>query len=314
MHLYNMENQRPILSICLPTNGIIEWVIPTLESIYAQDVDYSLFEVVIADNGENSQLGNAIKKYNYPNLRYITTNDKGFLNLVTCLQEGRGLFNKMLNHRMMLNPGMLQEMINIVEKYKDNKPVLYFLNGSINKLDEFTYCNNLDEIIYNMHYWVSWSAGIGFWDIDLKKLSQIEPNEMFPNASLLFEHRQHSEYIIWNGIYGQMQDDSGKGGYDLFHTFGVVLLDLCFNLKSRKRISKKTFKRVKSKNKDFLTLLYFNEVVNSNKSNHSFIIKNVDSSILSYYSKYDLFVIKFKAKIWYVIKRKIRYLICKIMH
>lgn len=305
MHLSNMDSTRPILSICLPTNGVVEWVIPTLESIYTQGVDFSLFEVVITDNGENSQLGNVIKKYNYPNLRYVTTSDKGFLNIVTCLQKGRGSFNKMLNHRMMLKPGMLQKMIDIVEKYKDNKYVLYFLNGSIKNLDEFTYCRNLDEFVYNMHYWVSWSAGIGFWDIDLPKLSQINPNEMFPNTSLLFEHRQESEYVIWNGVYGQMQDDSGKGGYDLFHTFGVVFLDLCIDLKFRKRISERTYQKIKLKNKDFLTQLYFNEVINSNKSNHNFIIKDIDSSILSYYSKFDLCILKIKAKIWCAFKRKI---------
>ena len=50
-----MQEQRPVLSICLPTNGVVEWVIPTLESIYAQNVNFSLFEVVISDNGETTE-------------------------------------------------------------------------------------------------------------------------------------------------------------------------------------------------------------------------------------------------------------------
>ena len=200
-----MEMKKPILSICLPTNGAVQWVIPALRSVYEQGVDLSLFEVVITDNGEDSNLAEALMQFNYSNLRYIKTQDKGFLNLVTCLQMGNGLFCKMLNHRMVLLPGMLQKMIDFVNSYKDNKPVLYFLNGN-GILPRTTECNNIDEFVYSMNVWVSWSAGIGFWDIDKIKLSSIEPNEMFPNTSLLFEHRLNSEYIIWNEIYGEMQN------------------------------------------------------------------------------------------------------------
>ena len=63
--------KNPILSICLPTNGSVQWVIPTLRSVYEQGVDLSLFEVVITDNGENSKLAEALIDFDYPNLRYI---------------------------------------------------------------------------------------------------------------------------------------------------------------------------------------------------------------------------------------------------
>lgn len=277
-----METKRPLLSICLPTNGAVQWVIPTLRSVYEQGVDLSLFEVVITDNGEDSQLEEALIEFNYSNLRYIKTQDEGFLNLVTCLQMGNGLFCKMLNHRMVLLPGKLQKMINLVNKYKEDKPVIYFLNGN-GKLPHTTECNNIDEFIYAMNVWVSWSAGVGFWDIDKSKLSSIELNEMFPNASLLFEHRLDSKYIIWNNIYGEMQDDSGKGGYDLFHTFGVVLNDLLFDLCKKKRITNTTFKYVKRKIFIFLQGLYYSEVLQGKESNHTFIIRNIRKSMSVYY-------------------------------
>lgn len=300
-----MNKQRPILSICLPTNGAVQWVLPTLEGVYNQGVDLSLFEVVITDNGENSKLGETLKDFNYPNLKYIQTKDKGFLNLVTCLQKGTGLFNKMLNHRMVLKPGMLQKMINIVDQYKDTKPVLYFVNGNLKTLD-IVECKDLNKFIYNMHYWVSWSAGIGFWDVDQTKLSEIQPNEMFPNASLLFEHRQDTQYVIWNDVYGKMQDESGKGGYDLFYTFAVVLNDLLSNLKDRNRISENTFKFVKRMLFKFLCSLYYEEIVNAKNTEHSFIIKNVKQSLSRYYSSFDYFILIIRTHIWLpIIKTKI---------
>lgn len=277
-----MDNKRPLLSICLPTNGAVQWVIPTLKSIYSQEVDLSLYEVVITDNGEDSKLSDALKDFIYPNIRYIPTKDKGFLNLVTCLQEGRGVFNKMLNHRMVIEPGMLQRMIEIVNAYKETKPVLYFLNGC-EQLPEFVDCKDTNDFVYSMHYWVSWSAGIGFWDIDLQKLSEISPNEMFPNTSLLFEHRRNTKYVIWNVKYGNMQNDDGKGGYDLFHTFAVVLNGIFSELKNTGRISEETFKFVKGKNFEFLNNLYYNEVVRRKKSEHTFIIENIQKSVSTYY-------------------------------
>lgn len=299
-----MQNHRPILSICIPTNGVVEWVVPTLESVYSQNVDFSLFEVVITDNGEDSKLGEAIKNYKYPNLVYIQTKDKGFLNLVTCLQKGNGLFNKMLNHRMMLKPGMMQAMIDVVIRYKETKPVMYFLNGCLN-LPEFQSFNNIDGFVSTMNIYCSWSAGIGFWDIDIKKLSEIKPNEMFPNTSLLFEHRQESDYVIWNGIYGRMQSDSGKGGYDVFHAFAVDYLSIIYDLHARGRISKGTKKYVKKRLYYFLTDLYFNEVILPTK--HTFIIQNLKKSFSVYYGVfiYRVMQISVLIKIPFSLFRKI---------
>ena len=36
----------PIISLCIPTNGVIEWIFPVLDSIYVQGVEENLFEVV----------------------------------------------------------------------------------------------------------------------------------------------------------------------------------------------------------------------------------------------------------------------------
>ena len=119
----------------------------------------------------------------------------------------------------------------------------------------------------------------GYYYIDKTKLSSIELNEMFPNTSLLFEHRSNSKYIIWNEIYGEMQDDAGKGGYDLFHTFGVVLNDLLLDLCKKKRISNTTFKYAKRKIFIFLQGLYYSEVLLGKESNHTFIIRNIRKSI-----------------------------------
>ena len=45
--------QEPIISLCLPTNGVKEWVFPVLDSIYSQNINNDLFEVIVTNNGTN---------------------------------------------------------------------------------------------------------------------------------------------------------------------------------------------------------------------------------------------------------------------
>ena len=114
-----MEEYSPILSLCIPTNGIVEWVVPLIESIYVQNVDNALFEVVITDNGDSEKLSQILSKYEYPNLYYYHTTSKGFTNQINAFEKCNGLFCKMLNHRSRLLPGSIDKMISIIRKYKE---------------------------------------------------------------------------------------------------------------------------------------------------------------------------------------------------
>ena len=241
-----MSDTKPLLSICLPTNGAVQFVTKVLDSIYAQeDADKSKYEVFITDNGQDSQLEAALQPYiKHGNLRYLKTNDKGFLNLITCLKLGRGLVCNMFNHRSVVIPGSIQAGIEMVEQYKETQPVIYCTDHCL-KGDDVIECHNFDTFIRKMSYFSSWSAGIGVWDKDKQILDKIECNEMFPNASLLFEMRHDGEYVIWNKKYQNMMEESTKGGYNFMRTFAVEFLSLINSLYEKKRLSNTTFYNVK---------------------------------------------------------------------
>lgn len=277
-------DKQPLLSLCIPTNGAVEWILPVLESIYSQGYDNEKFEVVITDNGKDSQLPAHIAKMEYPNLRYRQTIDEGFLNLVTCLKDGKGLFCKMINHRSVMTPGSIEKMVGLVQKYKEKQPIIYCVNGNINK-PEIVECENLDSFVQNLSYWCSWSAGIGFWQKDLLNIDKIELNHMFPNASMLLDIRRDSEYVVWNGVYMNMADDAGKGGYDFYDTFAVVLLDIMSMLRKVGRIKKSTFVSFKSDLFNYLSSFYYSDVVCPTK--RTYIVKDVRESMMVYYSDYD---------------------------
>lgn len=198
-------------------------------------------------------------------------------------------------------PGSISDFVSMVEKYVDRKPMIYCANGNANT-GEILECKNLDEFVRGLSYWSSWSAGIGFWKQDIHRFDEIELYDLMPNASMIFDVRSESEYVICNQPYMKMKDDSGKGGYDLFQTFAVGYLDIINDLRFKKRISQDSFIKVKDELYFFLSILYLNEVLLP--TNHTFIIGDVCRSLSVYYSKYDYY--KMVLKSW--IKYPYRYL------
>ncbi len=278
-----MGNKHPLLSICIPTNGVVDWVVPVINSIYEQKVDNSLFEVVVSDNGENNNLEEAVKNFNYKNFYYYRSCSKGFENQIDAFEHCNGLFCKMLNHRSKLLPGSIESLLSIVEKYKNTKPIIYCAEGHA-KGGEFIECANIDEFVSALGVWSSWSAGTGVWLEDIKNIRKKRIDNLFSHMVFLFELREKSDYVIWNGTYVQEASDRGKGGYDVFYAFCVRFLDLLTDLRQKGRIKIKTFIAVKKELISFVSGIYCNEVVFSPQ--HTFIIRNIQESISVYFGNY----------------------------
>lgn len=270
----------PLLSLCIPTNGKVEWMIPVIESIYAQGVDNTLFEVVVTDNGVKQDLAKAIKKYTYENFHYYQTSSQGFTNQIDAFEKCSGVFCKMLNHRSKMLPGSIESLLQFVKRYETTKPILYCSEGNA-KGDEIIECTSVDEFVRSLSYFVSWSAGTGAWREDLFDVRSKQIDSSFPHMVFLFGLRKESQYVIWNKKYEQMGDDAGKGGYDLFDTFAVHFLDIIKGLLGDGRISQQTFNVVKNDLFGFLTVLYKNEAILPTK--HTFILKDIKKSMKVYY-------------------------------
>lgn len=277
-----MEIQTPLISLCIPTNGVVEWVIPVIKSIYNQGVDQSLFEVVIADNGADSDLDKALLDYRYDNLHYFKTQEQGFVNQKASFRLAHGEFRKMLNHRGPLSDGALQDMVEVVKKYHDTKPVLYFSDCKIKSKDEFIECANTDEFIAKMLSWTTWSAGLGLWKEDIPALDRLECNKMFPHVTMMFETREESRYVIWNKKYLEMMSDEGKGGYNVFKAFAIDFMDLMNDLRERNKISEETFGRTKSDVLILLSGFYYTEKLRP--SIHTFELDHIKKSVCKYYT------------------------------
>lgn len=253
---------NPSVSLCMPTNGVVEWVFPVLDSIYEQKCDNDEFEVIITDNGNNKEFKEKIKDYNkhHINLRYFETDALPFINEIESYKRASGKLIKFVNHRTLLVNGALQILINLVKENDVNKPIIYFSNGVLKKENKIFRYSTFDEFVKNLSYFSSWSTGMAIWKEDFDNLPNdvSDFNELFPHTNVLFAERSRKQYIINNTvIFDEMpQGKKPKGSYDLFYAFGVEYPAIILDLYRDNNISIETYKKVVKDNLMFVGNLY----------------------------------------------------------
>ncbi len=283
-----MSDKTPILSLCIPTNGVPQWVFPVLDSIFAEaDGLGDKFEVIVTDNGDNDEFYNGIQKYvaEHDNLKYYKTGAFEFLNEIEAYKRANGEFIKFINHRTLLNSGSLKYFIEFAEKNADKKPCVYFLNGAKKQKNTVAENNSFDEYVKNLGVFSSWSTGMGFWKSDFNKIDLNKQfNVLFPHTDILFSEREKNLYIIDNTVLlkeipvGKIP----KGRYNLFNAFAVEYVEILLGLLISGDITEKTYYSVKKDNYRFIKDLYFDYVVR--KKPCSYDLTKTEQSINKYYS------------------------------
>ena len=297
--MYLKDN--PILSICIPTHGVVEFVIPAIESIYQQGCDLSLFEVVISDNGQDSVLGEALEKYDYPNLIYKRVAAGGFMNEVNSLRYGNGLFLKIMNHKSRLKDGVLQKMIDFVLANKDDKPMLFFSNGHV-KGESIIPCDSLEMFLRKVSFWSSWEEGVGIWAEEKELLDGIPYNEMVPTSSVLFYLRDSSKYVIFNEVMSDQEGTKRKRMYDFFQVFAIGYVDGYNELRKNGKISIDLFNflRYDLYRRDLISHYYQIMVA---KTDDSIPLSGIKQTMSVYYSSLHYYYMLLYAYIAMPVKR-----------
>ena len=265
-----------MLTLAIPTNGIIEWVVPVLNSIYEQSIDEQSFEVIVTDNGNNHDFEKIMYKYNerYSNFLYRKTDAKLFMNQLEAFKLASGEYIKFVNHRSMLKEGTLRYLIEYVKKNKEEKPVTYFLNGLYPiKTPAYEY-SKFDTYVYELSYYSSWSGGVGCWKKDLNDvLYQMEKNQtesLYPHIGFVYYYDEERNYYIDNvKLFEELPtEETKKGKYDLFYAFGVEYIGLVKKLLLEKKITMSTYEHVKKENEEFIVMLYLEYVIIKRKCSY----------------------------------------------
>lgn len=279
-----------LLSLCIPTNGIIEWVIPVLDSIFSQKVEPELYEVIVTDNGTNEKFQKRMLEYaaDHSNLIYRKTNADRFLNQIEAFRLASGEFIKFVNHRMIVLPGAIQHLITFVKENRVDQPAVFFLNGACKLPHESMDCPTFNHFVERLSYWSSWSGGIACWKRDFEKIpSDIVYNELFPHITILFYYRSKNKYVIDNKVIFEEipVGNIAKGQYNLFYAFSVEYISILCDLLRDGDITLDTFLKVKKETSCFLVDLYWEFVILGKKCSYDLSNRKEYLSIFFSYSE-----------------------------
>jgi len=257
---------QPLVSICIPTYKREYLIEKLINGIYAQNCDNNLFEVCITDNSDTDETLNLISdKFSHiENLHYKKVKCEGFRNSIEALKASNGLFLKLHNDYSMFYEGSLQKLIDSVEKYKENKPVLFYtLRGK----EEKQIFNDFNEFMKNINYLSTWSTSFAIWKEDFDKLMKkdIECNYMYPHTSLLFAEYWKKEFVVDEYCYFYNEQPKkkggykGKSGYNLIDNFVRIYLTMVnVDLLDQHYIQGDTYRKIESNILRFCAKNYVN--------------------------------------------------------
>lgn len=282
------RTNKPVVSLCLPTNGVIEWVFPVLDSIYNQNVEENMFEVIVTDNGNNAEFQEQMKKYSqkHSNIIYKKTDTFMFYNQLEALKLGSGQYLKLINHRAALTDGSLKRMLEIINENICDKPAMYFSAGAIGK--DYV-LNSFDAFVRALGIYASWTTGVGIWKSDFDNLPKdLRVDKISPHSCILFANRDKKNYRIYDYLFCREidPDSSKKGRYDLFKAFGVEELSITQNLYIDGDITSSTLKKVKKDYLNFVSELYLDFVIR--KKPCSYDLSGFNDAMGIYFNKYDV--------------------------
>lgn len=278
------------LSLCMPTNGISEWVFPALDAIYKQSVDNNLFEVIVTDNGNDSFFSKKMLEYvqKYSNLIYKKTEAYLFENQIEALRVANGEYLKFINHRAILEDGGLRWMIDLIKSNLSEKPVIFLSNGALKYIERQEYYD-FDGFVKGMKHFASWTTGVGVWKSDFERIpSNKDYNKISPHSDVLFAERSKSKYIIDDKIWSHEIEacHSNKGRYDLYKAFGCEELAITLNLYIDGDITVQTFKYVKKAYQKCVMDLYLRFSIL--KEPCSYILNGFEDSMDIFFPKWKI--------------------------
>ena len=251
------------LSLCIPTNGVSEWVFPVLDQIYSQKADLNLYEVIVTNNGDNEDFHIAMEKYahQHENLIYKRTNAYMFENQIAALRLASGEYLKFINHRSLLENGAIDWMISIVKNTMSEKPVIYLSNGALDmRQEKRKIYDSFDGFVKGLKHIASWTTGVGVWRTDFEKIPiDHKYNKISPHSDVLFAERTKTKYIIndTNWSHDIYSGHENKGTYDLYKAFAIEEISIILDLFKDGDISAETLRSTIRAYKKFVADCYW---------------------------------------------------------
>lgn len=280
--------RQPIISLCIPSSGRIDFLEKTLDSIFAQNINFDSFEVCISDNSGNNETRNLIeRKYKNKNVVLKKSQECTYLNLIEALKLGTGKYLKLLNdYTSLITSETLKYMIDVILKYECCGGVVFFKSQS--KYECVNEYDNFDSFHSAVSYLDTWAPCFGIYKKDFDEFirSGAEINQWFPHDSILYAQAKRTRYIVVDTKIFNEAAIRKKGGYNLPQVFGVEYISMNEELFRNRSITAITYNNLREAIFDFIARWYSKSKYD--KKYCSFDFTDTDKRLAVYYSEKEI--------------------------
>lgn len=165
---------KPLLSICIPTRNRAEYLRKSLDSLVSQ-IEFPQIEVIVLDNAstDGTQTVGVEYQEKFQNVFYHRNNeDISDRNFPSIAMLAHGTYRKLFNDTALFKPESLRFLLDIIQKYKKQRPVLFFLNNQTTpiKIKPETDCREFSRFCRITGHRLTWISSFGLWEEDCENL------------------------------------------------------------------------------------------------------------------------------------------------
>ena len=243
-------NDKPLLSICIPTRNRAAFLYRTLRSITESPVfqNGNEVEIVISDNASTDATEEIVRifKEKYGDKIVYSRNGENICdkNFEQVLRLGNGEFLKLNNDTFWFDENGLEKLLSKIKKYQADKPVLFFTNdGAFGDV----LCKNLDDFVAAVSYMVTWLGGFGIWKADFDRITDFSANaerHLTQTETVLKEVVRKNVAVVIREIYLNYQFVWNKRRNSA-RIFGEYYLDILNTYVQKGVLSKSAFNKEK---------------------------------------------------------------------
>lgn len=305
-------NEKPLLSICIPTYNRAEYLAKSLNTLVClPEFNSSEVEVVISDNASTDDTQEVVKSYSnkHYNIHYYRNNenikDKNF---PTAIKRANGIFRKLNNDTLIYSGDYLSYLLDNIKLYRKDRPFLFFPNHNLGRKQKDLYeCTDINDFLRITSFYITWIGSFGFWEDELLLVDDwFAGTETFlwQTKILLDMLSKKNMFVVLNKQKVLAQDVQKKDiSYGLYNVFYTNYLQLLKGGVECGVIDQACYDFLR---KDLLVNFFSVWIANCKLEMHGYRILEVDKNIE------DMLAIEYKEAAYYIWYRcKLRFYLCK---
>lgn len=255
-------NERPILSICIPTYNRAEYLQRVLKGICDQ-VSSTKVEVVISDNCSTDTTAWVVEEFRrkYSGPVIYNRNERNVYdgNFKIALSLATGEYLKLHNDTATLQQGAIDRMLRLIDEAKTEGRLPYFTDGLCST--KRCMVDNVDEFIQKTSYCNTWIAAFGIWremrERVFKVMASSVDSKLTQSYALLDCVKTGTKLLVCGDKLWKVMPVQKKGGYNVAEVFGNNYIKLLKEYVATGDLSIRTYRRELRSLCKFINHYYF---------------------------------------------------------